>query len=237
MLEASDDKISQAQAHLDRLEANKAAHKARVVALEQCLLSVGFSGLVARVAGSADLNAAQAVQVLYAEIDKIMEAWGCLVILVHHPKRNSVGSAGSVQIENSAYAVWHQRFIKAENRIECDVFAMKDGKDDFTVAYEVDWSSGPPVVIDTDNQARAQSAGYLRLANALRQVPNDATINIVALAALIEPDPAKQEAVREVISLDLRKRDKTCRKFLYPFGSFGPDDTLPHPRPGYSWLR
>jgi hypothetical protein len=46
-LETSPDHESNAKAHLDRLEANKAQHEARVAALEVVLLGHGLSGMVA----------------------------------------------------------------------------------------------------------------------------------------------------------------------------------------------
>lgn len=46
-LETSPDHVTNAKAHLDRLEANKAQHEARVAALEVVLLGHGLSGMVA----------------------------------------------------------------------------------------------------------------------------------------------------------------------------------------------
>jgi hypothetical protein len=130
-----------------------------------------------RVAGAADLNTAQAVQMIYGACDHLMETWGCLVIFIHHPKRDGKGASGSVQIENSAYATWH---ISVENETEviCWVDKMKDGKAEFEVRYRADMSNGAPVILDEVRRDRPMSSVRYTIEQVLAKIPTGETVNI-----------------------------------------------------------
>jgi hypothetical protein len=134
-----------------------------------------------RVAGSADLNTSQAVQTIYAACDRLMEAWKCLVILIHHPKREGTGASGSVQIENSAYATWH---IKVENETDvvCWVDKMKDGKAEFEVRYLADMSQGSPVILNAKKHEKPTNSFRYGLEQVLRKIPQGSTVNIAWVA-------------------------------------------------------
>lgn len=138
-----------------------------------------------RVAGSADLNTSQAVQEIYRECDKLMERWGCLVVLIHHPKRGGTGASGSVQIESSAYATWHLE-VEAGVIVKCWVDKMKDGKAEFAVLYQIAGGEGTPVITDLAVSAQVPiSVVRQKILGLLNQMPVTETISLQYLADAI----------------------------------------------------
>ena len=72
-------------------------------------------------------NSAKDMGVLVANAEKIAEAFGCLVILVHHAGRGADNrSRGSNALDGGADVMWHVEKGEAQSRVS--ITAMKDGE-------------------------------------------------------------------------------------------------------------
>ena len=82
---------------------------------------------LARTMKGADENSAKDMGVLVANAEKIAEAFGCLVILVHHAGRGADNrSRGSNALDGGADVMWHVEKGEAQSRVS--ITAMKDGE-------------------------------------------------------------------------------------------------------------